>query len=30
MTGITRNEAAEAVGELFGTVPYYIGTYYRT
>lgn len=28
MTGITREEAANAVGELFGTQPYYIGTYY--
>lgn len=26
MTGITREEAANAVGELFGTQPYYIGT----
>ena len=24
MTGITREEAANAVGELFGTQPYYI------
>lgn len=30
MTGITREEAANAVGELFGTQPYYIGTYYST
>lgn len=30
MTGITRKEAAIAVGALFETVPYYIGTYYET
>ena len=30
MTGITREEAAKRVGELFGTVPYYLGTYYST
>lgn len=30
MTGITREEAAKAVGELFQTQPYYIGTYYET
>lgn len=30
MTGITRKEAAYAVGELFQTEPYYIGTYYET
>lgn len=30
MTGITRQQAALAVGELFQAQPYYIGTYYET
>ncbi len=30
MTGITREKAAGAVAEMFGTTPYYIGTYYDT
>lgn len=30
MTGITREQAALAVGELFQSQPYYIGTYYET
>lgn len=30
MTGITREAAASRIGELFGSVPYYIGTYYST
>lgn len=30
MTGITRQQAALAVGELFQARPYYIGTYYDT
>lgn len=30
MTGLTRKEAATAVGALFGTMPYYIGGYYET
>lgn len=30
MTGVTREEAAKAVGKLFGTTPYFIGTYYDT
>lgn len=30
MTGITRQDAAEAVAELFGTTAYYAGTYYQT
>lgn len=30
MTGLTRKEAAYAVGALFQTEPYYIGTYYET
>ena len=30
MTGLTREQAAKAVGVLFGSIPYYIGTYYGT
>lgn len=30
MTGITREQAAQAVAEMFGTTPHYIGTYYDT
>lgn len=30
MTGLTREQAAKAVGVLFGSIPYYIGTYYET
>ena len=30
MTGLTREEAAKAVGTLFGTIPYYLGSYYKT
>ena len=30
MTGLTREQAAKAVGALFGSIPYYIGTYYET
>ena len=28
MTGITREKAAEAIAEYFGTESFYIGTYY--
>ena len=30
MTGITREKAAEAIAEYFGTESFYIGTYYKT
>ena len=30
MTGVTREEAAEAIAEYFGTESFYIGTYYKT
>lgn len=30
MTGLTREQAAKAVGTMFGSIPYYIGTYYET
>lgn len=30
MTGLTREQAAKAVGAMFGSIPYYIGTYYET
>ena len=30
MTGLTREQAAKVVGVLFGSIPYYIGTYYGT
>ena len=30
MTGITREKAAEAIAEYFGTERFYIGTYYKT
>jgi hypothetical protein len=30
MTGLTREQAARSVAEMFGTTPYYIGTYYKT
>lgn len=30
MTGITREQAAQALAEYFGTSPHYIGTYYDT
>lgn len=30
MTGLTREQAAKAVAQLFGTEAYYIGSYYRT
>lgn len=30
MTGVTREKAAEAIAEYFGTESFYIGTYYKT
>lgn len=30
MTGITREKAAEAIAEYFGTESFYLGTYYKT
>lgn len=30
MTGITRKKAAEVIAEYFGTVSFYLGTYYKT